>query len=201
MFKQRKTIIAESERLILRLPLKRDFEEWVALRRDAQEEFRQIEPQWRRNHLTYSNFKQRVTFSKKIYQERRAIPVFIEKRKDNHLLGSIYVENIRKMPHASAEIGYWMGLLYRRQGLMYEALEAIITSLFKDEELSRLAALALPHNHASIALLEKLGFEREGLLKTVLEVNGQWADHFLYSLLRDDRFNGANAQKSPYIRS
>ena len=50
----------------------------------------------------------------------------------------------------------------------------------------RLEAACIPTNAASIALLEKTGFQREGYARAYLCINGLWQDHLLYARLRDD---------------
>ena len=53
-------------------------------------------------------------------------------------------------------------------------------------QLRRMEAACLPHNAASIRLLEKTGFEREGYAREYLCIDGRWQDHLLYALLRSD---------------
>ena len=50
----------------------------------------------------------------------------------------------------------------------------------------RLEAACIPANTASIALLEKTGFKREGYARGYLCINGLWQDHLLYARLQDD---------------
>jgi len=43
----------------------------------------------------------------------------------------------------------------------------------------------LPHNERSGKLLDRLGFEKEGLARKYLKINGRWEDHLLTSLIND----------------
>ena len=52
--------------------------------------------------------------------------------------------------------------------------------------LRRIEAACVPYNEASMHLLEKVGFRREGFARQYLCINGTWQDHVLYALLRDD---------------
>ena len=45
----------------------------------------------------------------------------------------------------------------------------------------------MPHNVASIRLLEKAGFRREGYARRYLCINGTWEDHILFAMLSTDR--------------
>jgi ribosomal-protein-alanine N-acetyltransferase len=67
--------------------------------------------------------------------------------------------------HMRASIGYELARPFWRQGIMTEALNAIIDLGFMEMGLNRIEAVIMPENSASIKLLEKLGFHNEGILK------------------------------------
>jgi ribosomal-protein-alanine N-acetyltransferase len=69
---------------------------------------------------------------------------------------------------------------------MTKGVRAIAAFVFDTLHLHRLEAACLPTNVASIRVLEKVGFTREGLAREYLKINGRWQDHFLYALLKDD---------------
>jgi [ribosomal protein S5]-alanine N-acetyltransferase len=52
--------------------------------------------------------------------------------------------------------------------------------------LHRVEAACIPGNNASIRLLEKTGFQREGFARQYLCINGVWQDHLLFARLRGD---------------
>ena len=78
-------------------------------------------------------------------------------------------------------IGYWMGERYAGQGAMFDALQCVIPFAFTTLRLHRLEAACIPSNKRSVRLLEKAGFQREGLLRSYLCINGSWHDHYLYA--------------------
>ena len=86
----------------------------------------------------------------------------------------------------AGSIGYWIGQPFARNGYMTAAVRALIPFSFTTLRLHRLEAACIPDNAASIALLEKTGFRREGYAREYLCINGTWADHLLYARLRDD---------------
>jgi ribosomal-protein-alanine N-acetyltransferase len=67
--------------------------------------------------------------------------------------------------HMRASIGYELGRPFWRQGIMTEALTAIMRVGFMEMDLNRIEAVVMPENQPSIKLLEKLGFANEGVLK------------------------------------
>jgi ribosomal-protein-alanine N-acetyltransferase len=44
----------------------------------------------------------------------------------------------------------------------------------------------MPRNAASIRVLEKNGFRREGLAPNYLRINGSWEDHLIFAITRED---------------
>ena len=85
-----------------------------------------------------------------------------------------------------AEIGYSLHRDWQGRGLASEALRRILSWLFEEQQLRRIEADADPRNAASCRLLEKLGFQREGLLRERWHVNGELCDTAFYGLLRRD---------------
>ena len=84
-------------------------------------------------------------------------------------------------------IGYIIEPGRQRQGIGAEAVSAMLDFCFGELGLHRAQAFIHPDNSASIALVEKLGFRREGLLRDNLRVGEVWRDDLLYALLATDR--------------
>ncbi|WP_346838596.1 GNAT family N-acetyltransferase [Microbulbifer sp. SAOS-129_SWC] len=85
-----------------------------------------------------------------------------------------------------AEIGFALGREYWGQGLILRALPAVIEFAFTRLQLHRIGADADPRNAASIRVLEKLGFQREGLLRECYFHMGEIQDAALLGLLQRD---------------
>lgn len=85
-----------------------------------------------------------------------------------------------------AEIGYLLNRDYWRQGLMHQALEAIIDFAFNTLDLHRIEADVDTQNAASLGLLKKLGFKQEGLFKERWFVYDKWQDSVMLGLLKQD---------------
>ena len=73
------------------------------------------------------------------------------------------------------------------EGLMTGALHGLVPFAFGSLRLHRLEAACIPSNGASIRLLEKTGFAREGYAREYLCINGLWQDHLLFARLDGDR--------------
>jgi len=85
-----------------------------------------------------------------------------------------------------AEIGYLLNREYWRQGLMHQALEAVIDFAFNTLDLHRIEADVDTLNAGSLGLLEKLGFKREGLFRERWFVYDEWQDSVMLGLLKQD---------------
>lgn len=82
-----------------------------------------------------------------------------------------------------AECGYLLAPAYWRQGLASEAMRCFLHYCFHTLKLNRLEADIDPDNKASLKLLQRLGFEREGVLPERWIVNGKHSDSWIYGLL------------------
>jgi len=85
-----------------------------------------------------------------------------------------------------AEIGFILNRDYWRRGLMLQALQAVIHFAFNTLELHRIEADVDPDNAGSLGILEKLGFEREGLFRDRWRLNHDWVDSVMLGLLNPD---------------
>lgn len=110
------------------------------------------------------------------------------RREDGQVLGHIGLgqDTLRFRVNATS-LDYYLGEEYARQGYMAEALGGLLRHLFLREGLEAVSARAFTENTASIALLEKLGFIREGTLRRALRTyEDKCFDDALFSLLREE---------------
>jgi ribosomal-protein-alanine N-acetyltransferase len=84
-----------------------------------------------------------------------------------------------------AELAYWLARPLWGQGIMTEALQMVVPFAFETLELHRIWAGTDPRNLASCRLLERNGFEREGVLRQATYRDDSWMDTAIYGLLRD----------------
>jgi len=109
---------------------------------------------------------------------------FIIEKKDGKKIGYIrhwFVQPIRLM-----EIGYLIIPTERRKGYGTEAVQIIVDYLFLSRDIARIQAMTNVRNEASQKVLEKVGFKKEGTVRKSAFVRGEWANAFLYSILREE---------------
>ncbi|MFA9230988.1 MAG: hypothetical protein RIR95_1504 [Pseudomonadota bacterium] len=177
----------ETERMTLRLPEHADWRAWSHLREASAAHLTPWEPVWAHDHLSRKAFTNRVYWAMRAETSGTAVPMMLIRREDQRLMGAITLDNIRRGPVQAGTLGYWIGAPYVRQGLMREAVEAMVHFGFKVLDLSRIESACLPENVASRGVLEKSGFKYEGVAQSYLQIAGRWRNHVLYANLRNDR--------------
>lgn len=105
---------------------------------------------------------------------------------DQSLLALCTYSNVVYGPFQAAHLGYSIDHERQGRGHMREILTATIDYMFSDVGLHRIMANYLPHNGRSAALLQRLGFEREGYARAYLKIAGRWQDHVLTALIRPE---------------
>ena len=104
--------------------------------------------------------------------------------------GRVALSQIARGPFQNAMLGYAIDVSWQGQGLMHEALQAVIAHAFSPAmNLHRIQASVRPENTRSVALLQRLGFEEEGLAREYLYIDGAWRDHRMFAL-RTAHFQG-----------
>jgi [ribosomal protein S5]-alanine N-acetyltransferase len=172
--------------VLLRAPQMSDYAEWASLRDVSRDFLTPWEPTWPADDLTRAAFRRRI---KRYTEDQRgdlAYPFFIVRRSDEVLVGGLTLSNIRRGCAQAGSLGYWMGAPYANRGHMTAAVSALIPFAFGTLRLHRIEAACIPSNAASVRLLERTGFRREGFARQYLCIDGVWQDHLLFARLRGD---------------
>ncbi|WP_411345044.1 GNAT family N-acetyltransferase [Paenibacillus sp. WLX1005] len=101
----------------------------------------------------------------------------IMQRETEQIVGLIMLSEVVRDNLQSCWIGYFLDHLYNGKGIMTAAVKMVVEYAFEELQFHRLEAGVMPHNIGSIRVLEKAGFEREGLARKNVKINGVWQDH------------------------
>jgi RimJ/RimL family protein N-acetyltransferase len=95
-------------------------------------------------------------------------------------VGGIGIHRKSDVRCRSAEIGYWLSESYWVQGILTDAVSALVPVAFERYDIVRLHAGIFSSNTASMRVLEKCGFIREAVLKNAIWKNGVLLDEVVY---------------------
>lgn len=112
------------------------------------------------------------------------------------IIGTIGLNNIIRGAFHSCHLGYKLDEAYTGRGYMTMAVGMVADYAFRELKLHRIEANVMPRNKASLRVVEKNGFENEGLSKFYLNINGIWEDHIhmvkLNYEMHKPQFSGRN---------
>ena len=159
MIKLKRAVII-GKTVFLRPPMKSDDSEFIALNRASLSLHRGlVSPPTRPEKFT--------TFLKRC-RRVDSVCLLICRVQDGAIIGSVTLSQIFLGGFRNAYLGYYVGASYARQGNMTEALQLILRYAFEKLKLHRLEANIQPANVASIALVKRAGFSREGFSRRYL---------------------------------
>jgi ribosomal-protein-alanine N-acetyltransferase len=179
-------LTARGNGLVLRPPLMSDFAQWSDLRDSSRAFLSPWEPIWPSDDLTRAGFRRRLRRYAEDIGADRAYPFLVFRADDNMLVGGVTLANVRRGIVQTGTVGYWTGEPFAGHGYMTSALRVLLPFIFSELSLHRIEAACIPSNKASVRVLEKCGFVREGLARKYLCINGVWQDHVLFGLLNED---------------
>ena len=105
---------------------------------------------------------------------------------DDKVVGSIGIFRQGNIHSQTAELGYYIAEEYWGKGIMTEAVKQICAYVFAKSDIIRIYAEPFAYNIASCRVLEKVGFQYEGTLRSNAVKNGKVIDMEMYSLLKEE---------------
>jgi ribosomal-protein-alanine N-acetyltransferase len=175
-------------RVVLRAPTLADEHEFLAHMRAS----RKVHRPWLYPPLTSVEFRD---YLDRLAGERK-LGYLACRRSDGAIAGWFNVSEIVRGGFQSAFLGYGGVAEFAGQGYMTEALQLVLRDVFVRLRLHRLEANIQPGNSASIALVERCGFEREGFSPRYLKVGGRWRDHERWAIRSETWRYGAGARRA-----
>lgn len=119
------------------------------------------------------------------WDNARACRLVVRERATRRLVGVVGLETFVHL-HQSTELGYWLRSDTTGRGYMTEAARATVTWAFRTLLAHRVRVAASTENHASLAVIRRLGFRFEGIARQAEHVAGRWLDHAVFGMLASD---------------
>jgi ribosomal-protein-alanine N-acetyltransferase len=113
---------------------------------------------------------------------------------DGEVAGQLNVWGIARGSLASATIGYWISREYAGRDITPISVAMATDICFEELRLHRMEICIRPENHASLRIVQKLGFRYEGLRRRYIHIDGDWRDHYAFALVREDVPGGVLAR-------
>jgi len=109
---------------------------------------------------------------------------------EGRFVGQLTVNNITRGSAQFASVGYWIDERYAGRGLITRAVAMAIDHCFFELKLHRVEVAIRPENLASLRVVEKLGIPETGFAPRFLHIDGDWRDHRLFAICREDAPRG-----------
>jgi len=113
---------------------------------------------------------------------------------EGEFVGQLTVNNITRGSGQFASIGYWIDEQYAGRGLTTRAVAMAIDHCFFVLRLHRVEVAIRPENVASLRVVEKLGINEYGYAPRFLHIDGDWRDHRLFAITREECPKGLEAR-------
>ncbi len=178
----------DTPRLLLRLAGQEHADRLIDYYRRNASHLEPWEPRRPEDFLSPARWEHQIEASRLEFEAGRAVRMVLLERADpeRRVVGVANLTGIVRAAFQACYLGYSIDRGLEGRGYMREALEAALEYAFGELDLHRVMANFRPENDRSGALLERLGFEREGLARAYLRIDGAWRDHVLTARIRDE---------------
>ncbi len=185
MFGRRRKAIARGETVYLFSPGKDASEDFLAMTNTS----RHFHEPW----VYPATDQQRYRAYLDRLERGGAFGFLVARNDDDTLTGVININDIVMGGFRSGSLGYYGSAAYAGRGYMTEGLALVLDHAFTKLELHRLEANVQPDNSASLALVRRLGFRKEGFSPAFLKIGGLWRDHERWAMLAEEWFSAHDA--------
>lgn len=141
-----------------------------------------------RDESFYTLEEQQKMMEESIYHWKHGLSysfgVFL--KQTNQLIGRVNLSNVSRGAWQNCTIGYWIDQDCQGKGYITDAVKLAVSFAFTEADLHRVQAAIMPRNKGSIRVIEKVGFQYEGLSKYYLLINGVWEDHQIFAITKEN---------------
>ncbi len=168
----------------MRFPKRGDFANWSQTRNRDRAHLMPWEPLWPPDANSRRDWRMRLEGWKRAWREGSGYAFLIFEREHKTLLGGIVLTHVRHGSARSGTLGYWLAADAQGYGYMSDAVARVCRFGEQELGLERIEAATVVENTRSQAVLERCGFEREGVARLYLQIAGTRRDHVLFGRTR-----------------
>jgi len=139
------------------------------------------EPNRKDDYFGFDETKKRVESNYQDFQLGSSVSLVGFNKEKSKIICICTFSNIAYGAFQACNLGYSISEQEQGKGLMFEMLQVSINYVFRELKLHRIMANYIPENTRSEKLLNRLGFQKEGLAKSYLKIAGLWQNHILTS--------------------
>ncbi|MHC1479031.1 GNAT family N-acetyltransferase [Frateuria aurantia] len=169
----------ETARTVCRLHTSADIEQVLQYRLRNRAHLQPWEPLHDESYYSRESVARGLAQAHAAVRLEQGYPFCIFSPDESEVWGTFTFANIVRGVFQACHLGYGLAIDRQGRGLMQEALESGLQWAFGELGLHRVMANYMPANVRSGALLNRLGFEREGYARNYLKIAGRWQDHVL----------------------
>ncbi|MCM3750274.1 GNAT family N-acetyltransferase [Paenibacillus pasadenensis] len=170
-------------RVYIRFPEERDAAPLTVMYKNNREFFQQFSPHNAEEFYTEPYQLKMIYESKNDALEDRRYSFVICLKEEDRVIGSIDLSFVARGVLQSCMVGYSLDQAYNGKGYMTEALKQVVQYAFDKLKFHRVTGEASPRNPGSIRVLEKAGFQKEGIARSNVKINGKWEDHQVLAII------------------
>jgi ribosomal-protein-alanine N-acetyltransferase len=178
-------MVLTGNRIFLRFFEDTDAEALLDLRVRNRAFFQQYSPTFSDDEFTLDAMRKYISDSVKQREEGKAYSFGIFEKESGTLVGSVSLFHVLRGPLEKCMIGYSLDQQCNGRGHTTEAVKLAVEYAFRELKLHRVEAGVNPANIGSMRVLEKAGFQREGIERKGVKINGRWEDHQIFAILAD----------------
>lgn len=130
---------------------------------------------------TLKDAKWWVNYNLKLEKKKERHEIVFGISIDGKVVGCVGLDRIHD---GCAELGYWLGKDYRRQGIMTEAVGLVSNYAFRKMKLRRIYVFVFPWNKASVSVIKNNGYKYEGKLRKHVKKGNKFVDDLLFAKVR-----------------
>lgn len=178
--------VLRTGRTVVRLAEREEAAAVLAFYLENKEHLKHSAPAFTKEFFTESYWTSTLENQLNDFCQDRSLRMYIFLGTENTVIGHVSFGGFMRRAAQFCYLGYGLAKLWEGQGYMTEALRVSIQYVFEELNMHRIMANYMPNNSRSAAVLQRLGFEREGFARQYLCLDGRWEDHILTSLINED---------------